>query len=583
MVAQTVEWTPPAWALRYNPPADLMIFALGDLPNLSYAEALDFYHEFLAMTPPREHVAFLGLADLYFLLTALLNAEHMTEAGGKTPQQAEWLYDRCREVQAEPDGYLDLWAREHYKSTIITFGHTILDVLRDPETTIGIFSHVRPVAKTFLRQIKQEFENNEEIKAHYPDVLWTNPRKEAPKWSEDDGLIVKRKTNPKESTIEAHGLVDGMPTSRHFKKLVYDDVVTEKSVTNPEMVQKVTEKLELSDNLGSEGGSRRYIGTRYHLADTYGKMIERGIPVRLHPATHNGLIDGRPVFISEAEWERKKRNQPSQVPAQMLLNPAGGKQGHFRWQLQKAYEVLPRTLHVYILVDPAMGPGRNTDRTAMVVIGVDAQFKWYLLDGYRHRMNLGDRWVKLRDLYRKWKNRRGVLHCGVFYERYGMQSDLEHFRHCMKLENFEFAIEEVNWPREGGNSKVERVGRMVPKVHDGDFLVPLLVQHEVHGLATWHIEENKLVFKAFRGYTRLQQRMIDAGNSDLVGHPIKQIDEDRNVYDLTRDHLEEIMYFPFGLHDDLVDAESRIFDAEPVAPKIYTALDTEPPVFVDGT
>lgn len=91
-----------------------------------------------------------------------------------------WLLDRCKEVQAAPNDRLDLWSREHYKSTIITFGLTIQDILNDPETTIGIFSHTRPIAKGFLRQIKREFEANELLKSLFPDVLWTSPSKEAP-------------------------------------------------------------------------------------------------------------------------------------------------------------------------------------------------------------------------------------------------------------------------------------------------------------------------------------------------------------------------------------------------------------------
>ena len=59
-----------------------------------------------------------------------------------------------------------------------------------------------------------ELEGNDTLKSWFPDVLYENPFRESPKWSEDDGIVVKRKTNPKEATVEAWGLVDGQPTSR---------------------------------------------------------------------------------------------------------------------------------------------------------------------------------------------------------------------------------------------------------------------------------------------------------------------------------------------------------------------------------
>lgn len=241
----------------------------------------------------------LARTDLFFLLTRVLN---------RADADRDWLFDRCNEVQAAPDGYLDLWAREHYKSTIITFALTIQEILKNPEITIGIFSHTRPIAKGFLRQIKREFELNEHLKALFPEVLYENPRKESPKWSEDDGIVVRRATNPKEATVEAWGLVDGQPTSKHYALMIYDDVVTRESVTTPDMIAKTTDAWALSRNLSSEqGGLTRYIGTRYHANDTWAEIIRRKAAVpRLHPPTDNGKADGTPVLLTPERLAKKR-------------------------------------------------------------------------------------------------------------------------------------------------------------------------------------------------------------------------------------------------------------------------------------
>ena len=236
--------------------------------------------------------------DLYFLLRFLLR---------RTDCEREWVFDRCREVQESPYGNLDLWARFHYKSTIITFGHTIQEILRNPEITIGIFSHTRPIAKAFLRQIKREFEQNDWLKACFPDVLYADPAKQSPKWSEDDGLIVRRDGNPKECTLEAWGLVDGMPVGKHFNVLKYDDIVTKDSVTNPEMIAKTTDALRLSYALGSEECDKAMIGTRYNMADSYDTVLKDGtFRPRIYPATHDGTYDGKPVLISQERLDGLK-------------------------------------------------------------------------------------------------------------------------------------------------------------------------------------------------------------------------------------------------------------------------------------
>lgn len=291
-------------------------------------------------------------------------------------------------MQASPDGHLDLWSREHYKSTVITFGLTIQDILKDPEETFCILSYNRPIAKAFLRQIKQEFESNEDLKAMFPEVLWQDPKKQSPKWSEDEGIVVKRNGNPKEATVEAYGLVDGMPTSKHFGKLVYDDVVTEKSVTEG-MLGKVTNAWELSINLGKDGGKRRYVGTRYHDADTYGVILERGSATpRIYPATADGTASGPPVLFSEAYMKERRRDlSPYNFACQLLLDPIPDETAYFTRDMFGWYEWdkrnrLDGTKHLASDWATTHGGG---DYTVHGVCLVDPNDDIYIVDWWREQ------------------------------------------------------------------------------------------------------------------------------------------------------------------------------------------------------
>lgn len=521
--------------------------------------------------------------DLYFLLRYILN---------RKDTENEWYLARCREVQAEPNNCIDLWAREHGKSTIITYAQTIRDIICDPEITVGIFSHTRPIAKSFLRQIKREFEANEILKALFPEILYKNPTTESPQWSEDGGITVKRVGNAKEATVEAWGLIDGQPTGRHFRLRVYDDVVTRENVTTAEQIKKTTEAFELSDNLGVIGGKIRIIGTRYHLSDTYASILGKEVAKpRIYPATVNGRMDGTPVLFSKEEWERRKKTQSRKIiAAQLLQNPLADEDARFQPLWLTNYEIRPAILNVGIMGDPSLGRHKHSDSTAIAVVGYSKGGVKYLLDGVCHRMSLSQRWEALKNLYVKWSAEPGVQTVTVGWERYGLQADKEYFEERMRVDKpqVNFAIEEINWVRDGDQSKEARIDRLEPDFRNRRMLLPIAVWHDGRA-QTWSVDDDpesktfqSIQYRDFEGLTKKQQQFFDSGQSDLVARVIKKVDGEKQIYDVTVRLIEEYLQFPFGAHDDLLDALSRCFDLQLVEPAIYSQKSLDPPIFADS-
>lgn len=406
-----------------------------------------------------------------------------------------------------------------HNSSIITFAKTIQDILINPELTVGIFSHTRPIAKGFLRQIKREFEGNENLKFWFDDILYANPGKDSPKWSEDDGIIVKRKGNPKESTIEAWGLVDGQPTSKHFRLAVYDDVVTKESVTSPDMMRKTTDALELSYSLGTEGGVRRFIGTRYHFGDSYATIIQRGTAkLRLYDGTIDNSGDiTRPALWSVQLMADKRRDYgPYTFATQILQNPKADDTQGFdpSWVQVYAHEMgRGQGMNMYMLIDAASEKKKDSDYTVIWIWGLNGDQNYYILDILRDRLNLTERAAAVMAMHRKWHPAR------VGYEKYGMMADVEYLKIVQEEQNYRFPVIELG----GAMPKRDRIRR----------LVPIMEQGRVYG--------PKVLFK----------RNYQGDRIDLM----------RSFID------DELTSFPYsGAHDDMLDAASRLFDLDPQWP-----------------
>ena len=467
--------------------------------DLPYEEVLGFYQH--VWKQGWAAIAALALDDRFFLLTHVC---------GRRDAINPWIFARCREVEEAPDEHLDLWAREHYKSSIITFAGAIQAIIRNPEETIGIFSFNNATANKFLKQIKRELESNEILKSCFPHILWKDPTKEAVSWSEQNGIIVNRKSNPKEATVEAHGLIDGMPTGAHYSLRIYDDVITEDYARSQEMIDKATNAWRLSQNLGKRGGRKWHCGTRYHFNDTYRFILDEDILTpRIFPATEDGTPTGTPVLLTQAELDQKRKEQgPYLFSCQLLQNPIADDRQGFKREWLRHYTTFVEGTNKYLLCDPANEKKKTSDYTTFFVVGLGEDRNYYVHDIIRDRFNLTERTEKLFDLHRKWKPN------GVGYEKYGKDADIEHFQEKMNRENYRFDITALS----GQIKKEDRIKRLVPLFEQGRIYLPEALFYRDY--------ENKL-------------------------------------RDMVRDFIEkEFLGFPVATHDDMLDCLARILEAD---------------------
>jgi hypothetical protein len=256
-----------------------------------------------------------------------------------------------------------------HNSTIITMAETLQFHLKYPEKCTAILSYARPAAKKILIGLKILCEKSSMLINCFPDVMWQNPTQEATKWGEDGGLVFRRKSMSRgESTIEAWGLTEGMPTGRHFERLVFDDIETEDIANSPAVLNDVFSKFDMAGNLSTlqDTDIIRVIGTYYNHAGPVKRIgdlkLEDGTPIyklRVIPASDNGQRDGNPVYEGPKTWEKSKASR--HFNSQKLCNPTPEGDMLLDYAMMQPIEpeFLPPGRFKFLLIDQAGGTDTN--------------------------------------------------------------------------------------------------------------------------------------------------------------------------------------------------------------------------------
>ena len=167
------------------------------------------------------------------------------------------------------------------------------------------------------------------------------------------------------------------------------------------------------------------------------------------------------------------------------------------------------------------------------------------------------------------------------------------------LEHNHFPIEELNTPRKGRHAKSDRISRLEPDIREGRFYLPCVAYHGDFGKPGEHIcywsvwtetaneraaamelkhtnNIGQVTYRPTTGFTKAQERCMNTAQKHRIVTALQRRDENGDIYDLTRVFMDEMIRHPFAVHDDLIDATSRIYDIDPQAPVAYEAQSTEP-------
>jgi len=324
---------------------------------------------------------------------------------------------------------------------------------------------------------------------------------------------------------EYYGIgVGGAVTSYRADLMIMDDLVKGRQEADSDVIRSRLQEWYINDlsTRAKPTCKRVLIMTRWRYDDiaAYLLKVQEITGVKWDVLTlpmeagENDALGRKPGELLWPEWftpqmVQEHKADPRKWSALYQQEPVAESGGEFtkdwviNWNPEKQGIA---GMNIYILVDPANSKTKKSDYTAIAIIGANKDGNLYLIDLIRDRLNLTERTNILFQLHEKYKPRL------VVYEQYGMQADIEHLQGEMTYRNYRFHIEEVG----GKLSKLDRIRRLIPWFSQHKFYIPN---------SLWK--------------TNTEGKVIDV--IDELVH-------------------QEFLAFPVGLHDDMLDAISRICD-----------------------
>ena len=369
--------------------------------------------------------------DLYFLCRCIL-----TTLEDQTPGYKDLHYpthkricDFVQQYAIPGQTVLLLMPRHWIKSYIVTVGWTIQRLMKNwynGEIEHMIISNATiDNAKMFLERMKFNIKHNPLLGAflHTLDERMSpqlaDLENKAERWTQDEIQLVGNRVET--------GSVEGNLVSRHYTVMVDDDLVNKDNSQTKEQIIKVVDWWKLARSLLSPGGVEIIIGTRWHLDDLYGHIIDTHIKPEKdynigHPIVeaHRGKYhllqmdcwsdpeketgSTFPVLFPEEILKEKQLEMGDEFPGQYRNDPlAKGKNKYRReWFQYFTDGDVPPIVNTVMLIDVTDKEKMTSDYSGLVVADCAVDKRVYIRHGERRKVtdvNLIDWLIDMACIY----------------------------------------------------------------------------------------------------------------------------------------------------------------------------------------
>jgi len=320
-----------------------------------------------------------GLKDLLFFNKYILETDVRRQGllvDHVHGEWARWYRNSTKRIK------MVLVPRSTFKSTFFTVGRSIQAICQNRNERILIANATLGNAQKFLGEVKDQFRRNDLLKKLYGEFYDPKSR-----WNEDEIDVIGKGLGSKEANITAVG-VGGNLVSQHYSRIICDDLVNNENSATRFQADKVIDWWKKAFSLLDYDGEMLIIGTRWSYYELYSWIQEKfgeEIDVYIRGAYKD---DGKlyfPELLSEEKLTELKGLQGSYIFSSFYLNNPVDEASALIKKSQIKYwgegdAKLPVNLNVFAVCDPAVSQAETADESSIVVVGVDTDNNWWVLE-----------------------------------------------------------------------------------------------------------------------------------------------------------------------------------------------------------